>query len=1095
MFIHSSGKRNKTSSLKTRLVGNFLALVVGIIVIFMITICIALFIEKKNYIIEDLNFQDHHSLQLIEQKLCFFIESVDNFCGNHFIINSIIHSQSKWQYLPKLVEDFCRFQYVVSVTIVDYQGKVIHSSLKNPPDYNKILYLRHTLVSGQKIVTVKKSSKNLIIVDSVDYYDSPIGAVIVEIEFDKLVSNILLNAPSTYHKLYAGKQLIFSTKQDDNLKYMVHENIAQQDLTNLYSLNIRLESGALQSIYINTILRVISPVLFLGILFVIISILIAIKLSRDIAIPIIELCKKAAQSDDLHINKYSPVGTNDELEELAKVLDKREMELKKVQEHLIKAKIEAENANKEKSKFLANMSHEIRTPMNAIIGLTSLVTRTNLTAKQNDYITNIQVASQNLLGIINDILDFSKIEAGKLELDLKSFNLEQLLSNISNQLSVKAEEKGLELVLFINANLYINLIGDSIKIGQILINLISNAIKFSDHGEIVLRTEMKTDNNIEDDLVTLSFSIEDKGIGMTQDQLNKLFKPFIQADASTTRKYVGTGLGLTISKRLIKMMEGDIHVESEPGKGSKFSFYIKVNKNSESPLNLLELSNDLKHTKALVVDDNQIACDALACILESFSFRVTKAYSGKEAIKRLEDVKNKKNPFKLILMDYKMPDLDGIQTSKIIKNMSNLPVIPKILMITAYDREDIKQQAKKIGINEYITKPVYPSVLFDNIMNVFASTTIHKRIISHDLSDISKDLNDIRGARILLAEDDEINQLVAIDLLEYEGFFVHTVDNGIEAVKELEINHYDVVIMDIQMPKLDGYKASEAIRKLKSEMRNVPIIAMTAHAFKGEREKCLSFGMNDYVSKPIDQKELFLSLIKWIEPKERKLPENEKTKSDINSNIDFPNLEGLDTEAALNKMFRKKEFYKKILYQFLDNYNNIADQIVENYKNGNIKKCRELSHKVKGVTGNIGAFNLHETTKKLEMIFIKKDFENYSSIMDKFKDELSIVLQSITKLKEADSIEKDKNAKNISNENIKIDKSKVNNLLNELKELINLGDSKAETLFDELKAHLKGAGFDDYLSQIESHLHMFDMDEAQKILTNLTKAWEDSINA
>ena len=762
----------------------------------------------------------------------------------------------------------------------------------------------------------------------------------------------------------------------------------------------------------------------------------------------------------------------------------------KKENKLILAKKVADEANAAKSNFLANMSHEIRTPMNAVLGLTELALKTDLTSKQKDYLNKILISGTSLLSLINDILDFSKIEAGKIELDLTDFDLEQLLTNISNQLNLKAEEKGLELLFFIKNNISYTLTGDSLRIGQVLTNLIFNAIKFTQQGEIVVKAELETDSNINNEEGTLLFSVQDTGIGMTQEQQCKLFQPFSQADNSTTRLFGGTGLGLSISKYLIEMMGGSIHVESEPGKGSTFFFRIKVGIKIDSSKEQFIIPQELQSMRVLIVDDNDTAREILDNTLKYFTFDVTQASSGKQAIQIIEKNNiNNKTQFKLILMDWKMPGMDGIETTNRIKNNSNISFIPTVLMVTSYDREDLKQKAEGADISAFLVKPVCPSLLFDTILNVFGFMNNKKDFISIQQSEKTIDLQYVKGAKILLAEDNKINQQVATEILEHEGFIVTPVNNGQEAVEKVRQFKFDVVLMDIQMPVMDGYNATKEIRKLNLENCNVPIIAMTANALKGEREKCLAIGMNGYVTKPIDHTKLFSTLSQCIEHKERIIPAGLKNNADESTHIEFSTIEGIDTESGLKRIYGNKTLYKKMLKEFHARYDKADQTIRDLLISGDVEKCDLFAHSIKGVTGNIGAKDLHVTANELEMAFKKKNFENVNTLLDRFEKQLSIVIQSIAKLKlsEINGNKDESPSDQDSSDNIEIDTSNIAILFDKLYYLLQIGSLDVETVLGEINDCLKGSNLKQYLTQIEEHINNFSFNEAQKALEDLSK--------
>jgi CheY-like chemotaxis protein len=443
------------------------------------------------------------------------------------------------------------------------------------------------------------------------------------------------------------------------------------------------------------------------------------------------------------------------------------------------------------------------------MGMAHLALKTELTAKQYDYLKKVDISAKSLLGIINDILDFSKIEAGKLDMESVDFQLEDTLDNISTLVAIKTQEKGLELLFKTDPAVPRALIGDPLRLGQVLINLSNNAVKFTDSGEIVISTEL-----IEKDerQVMIKFSVRDTGIGMTAEQAARLFQPFVQADSSMTRKYGGTGLGLTISKRLTEMMGGEIRVESQPGRGSTFIFSARFGLGKEKAKKRLKPVSDMQGMKVLVVDDNATSRSILQEMLESFSFEVALAPSGEEGITELENASAGK-PFELVIMDWKMPGMDGIEASKRIKNHQGLSKIPAIILVTAYGREEVMQQAGQVGLEGFLLKPVNPSILFDSIMQAFGQALPETSRMAHRHEQEAEVLEHIRGAYVLLVEDNEINQQVAREILEGAGLVVALATNGQEAVYAVKENNYDAVLMDVQMPVMDGYTATRRIRK------------------------------------------------------------------------------------------------------------------------------------------------------------------------------------------------------------------------------------------------------------------------------------------
>ncbi|MGD9137768.1 MAG: response regulator [Desulfobacterales bacterium] len=639
-------------------------------------------------------------------------------------------------------------------------------------------------------------------------------------------------------------------------------------------------------------------------------------------------------------------------------------------EDLDEARNQAEDATKAKSDFLANMSHEIRTPMNAVIGMTHLAMKTELTAKQYDYLKKIDISAKALLGIINDILDFSKIEAGKLDMEAVDFQLENTLDNISTLVGIKTQEKGLELLFKTDPAVPTALVGDPLRLGQILINLSNNAVKFTDSGEVVISTELVRKDKAQ---VTLKFSVRDTGIGMTTEQAAKLFQPFSQADSSTTRKYGGTGLGLTISKRLAEMMGGEIRVESQAGQGSTFSFTANFGLGKEAAKKSFHLSRDLRRMKVLVVDDNATSREILQEMLGSFSFEVTLAASGPEGITEIEKA-NEDRPIELVIMDWKMPGMDGIEASRHIKNHTGLNKIPAILMVTAYGREELMQQAEGMGLEGFLLKPVSPSMLFDATIQAFGEAVPEISRAAQRHQKEAEMLQHLQGAHVLLVEDNEINQQVAREILEGVGLNVAIATNGQEAVNAVKENSYDAVLMDVQMPVMDGYTATREIRKDEGN-QELPIIAMTAHAMAGDADKSLKVGMNGHVTKPIDPDQLFSTLQKWIKPGEKSVPvqqsevsiEQFKFDKAMPAEDELPeSLPGFDFAGGLRRLRGNKKLYRKLLLSFAKDYKGVANEIRQSLDAQEFDQAHSLVHNLKGLAGNLAATRLQAAAANLE---------------------------------------------------------------------------------------------------------------------------------
>lgn len=671
---------------------------------------------------------------------------------------------------------------------------------------------------------------------------------------------------------------------------------------------------------------------------------------------------------------------------------------KEMETQLVSALDKAEEATRAKSDFLANMSHEIRTPMNAILGMGHLALKTELTSKQRDYLEKIDMAAKALLRIINDILDFSKIEAGKLDIEHVDFSLEDILDNLSNLISVKAQEKGVELFFRVDPDVPLNLIGDPLRLGQILINLCGNAVKFTSEGEIVvgIGVEEKSDKDIR-----LRFEVSDTGVGMTDEQKAKLFTAFSQADASTTRKFGGTGLGLTISKRLVEMMEGEVGVDSEFGKGSNFWFTALLGVNEEKSSKKFLLKEDFVGLNVLVVDDNITSQNILREMLEDFEFKVTIASSGPEALDILETTNT---PYKLVLMDWKMPEMDGIETSRRIKDNAVIKDVPTIIMVTAYGREEVINQAQEVGLDGFLVKPVGQSVLFNTIMEVFGQQVERTGLRDIGSEEFSHTLLHARGARILLAEDNEINQQVACELLEGVGLIVDVAENGRIAVEMANAKPYDLILMDIQMPEMDGLEATASLRA-DEKFNDLPIVAMTAHAMAGDREKSLAHGMNDHITKPIDPSELYEVLSRLIPDGERE-PAPEKPKA-VQEEVGLPDeIAGIDIQSGLMRVNNNRKLYRELLVKVHDNYSQSGEEVETLIANGQHDDAQILAHTIKGLAGNIGAGELQEAAAVVEGA-LKKGESASDDDLKRFKSSLSALIEALAPIAAEDALKQE----------------------------------------------------------------------------------------